>query len=110
MQVMHIIGALRTAFTPLALCLLGCLVLLTEPALANKFETIGGGFTGSSGLKRSSLVKFFLAAGGISLLGAVLAVVVPHKNALFLNYNNWKQSAIVMFILAVLLFAAAAAL
>lgn len=84
------------------------LALLIEPALANKFETIGGGVSGSSGIKREWLQKFFLVIGGASLLGAVLAVVVPHRNALYLNYNNWKQSAIMLSILAVVMFAAAA--
>lgn len=84
------------------------LALLIEPALANKFETIGGGVSGSSGIKREWLQKFFLVVGGASLLGAVLAVVVPHRNALYLNYNNWKQSAIMLSILAVVMFAAAA--
>ncbi len=84
------------------------LALLIEPALANKFETIGGGVSGSSGIKREWLQKFFLVIGGASLLGAVLAVVVPHRNALYLNYNNWKQSAIMLSILAVVMFTAAA--
>jgi hypothetical protein len=84
------------------------LALLIEPALANKFETIGGGVSGSSGIKREWLQKFFLVIGGASLLGAVLAVVVPHRNALYLNYNNWKQSAIMLSVLAVVMFTAAA--
>ncbi len=84
------------------------LVLLVEPALANKFETIGGGLSGSSGIKREWLQKFFLVVGGASLLGALLAVLVPHRNALFLNYNNWKQSAVMFAVLAAVMFAAAA--
>jgi hypothetical protein len=90
-------------------CLLAvALVLLLEPALANKFETIGGGLSGSSGFKREWLQKFFLVVGGASLLGALLAVLVPHRNALFLNYNNWKQSAVMFSVLAAVMFAAAA--
>jgi hypothetical protein len=90
-------------------CLLAAaLVLFIEPALANKFETIGGGLSGSSGFKREWLQKFFLVVGGASLLGAILAVLVPHGNALFLNYNNWKQSAVMFSILAAAMFAAAA--
>ena len=54
----------------------GILALLcVEPALANKFETIGGGVSGSSGIKRDWLQKFFLVVGGMSLLSAVLALV-----------------------------------
>lgn len=81
------------------LCMLGM-----EPAFANKFETIGGGISGSSGMKREWLRGFFIVAGGISALGAVLAVVVPHRNPLYLNFNNWKTSAAIMSIIAVLMF------
>ena len=88
--------------------LLGVLAMFCfEPALANKFETIGGGVSGSSGIKREWLQKFFLVVGGISLLSAVLAVVVPHGNALFLNFANWKQSAVVLSILSAACFGAA---
>lgn len=86
------------------------LLLVVEPALANKFETIGGGFSGSSGIKREWLVKFFTVAGGMSLLAAFLAVFVPHKNSLFLNFSNWKQSAIILSILAAGFFLVAAIL
>ncbi len=83
---------------------IGALALLTlfaaEPALANKFETIGGGFSGSSGFKRSWLTRFFVITGGISVLLGVLAIVTPHTNASYLNYGNWKQSALVLFSLA----------
>ena len=84
-----------------------CLLAL-EPALANKFETIGGGFSGSLHIKRSWLFKFFAIAGAISLLGSALAVVFPHRNALFLNYSNWKVSALIMLVVAIGFFAAAA--
>ncbi|WP_164513278.1 hypothetical protein [Thiosocius teredinicola] len=83
------------------------LMLLIEPALANKFETIGGGVAGSSGIKREWLQKFFLVAGGISLFGAFLAVVVPRNNALFLNFRNWKASAAVLTVLSIIFFGAA---
>jgi hypothetical protein len=45
--------------------------------------------------------------GGLSLLIAILAVVVPRNNALFLNFSNWKQSSIVLFIFSAVFFAAA---
>ena len=67
-----------------------------EPALANKFETIGGGISGSAGLKLEWLQTFLFIIAGMGALGALLAVVYPRKNALFLNYTNWKKSAIVM--------------
>lgn len=90
------------------LCVL--LLLFLEPALANKFETIGGGVSGSTGIKREWLQKFLLVSGGLSLLGAILAVVIPHTNAAFLNFSNWKQSAIVLLVFAVVFFLAAALL
>lgn len=91
-----------------ALCVL--ILLYLEPALANKFETIGGGISGSSGIKREWLQKFFLVGGGLSLLGSVLAVITPHTNAAFLNFSNWKQSAIVLLVFSVVFFIAAALL
>ena len=88
--------------------ILGILTLLfVEPALANKFETIGGGLSGSSGVKRDWLQKFFLVVGGMSLLSAVLALVVPHDNALFLNYGNWKRSFIILLVLSIVFFSIA---
>ncbi len=72
------------------------LFLLIEPALANKFETISGGVSGSFTVKREFIQTAILIVGGGFLLGAVLAVVVPRNNAAFLNYANWKASAIVM--------------
>jgi hypothetical protein len=87
-----------------ALGLAMLLLILVETALANKFETIGGGFSGSSGSKREWLHKFFLVGGSISLIAAVLSMIVPHSNPLLLNFNTWKQSAIVLFILAAAFF------
>ncbi len=92
----------------LTLSLLAILLLvLHEPALANKFETISGGISGSSQTKTAWLKDFLLVAGGISLFSALLAVVVPHDNALFLNSRNWKQSAAILLFIAMLLFGAA---
>lgn len=86
----------------LILCLLAAVFI--EPALANKFETIGGGVSGSSGIKREWLQKFFLVIGGMSLLSAILALVVPHDNALYLNFSNWKRSFVILLILAAVFF------
>lgn len=86
------------------------LLAVVEPALANKFETIGGGFSGSTGIKREWLQWLFLAGGLFGLVGAILAVVIPHKNALYLNYANWRASAIVLAVISVAFFTASALL
>ncbi len=85
------------------LLLLAGLALLVEPALANKFETISGGVNGSFRLKREFVQTGLLAGGGGFLLGALLAVVIPRTNAAFLNFANWRNSAIVMGVIGVLL-------
>ena len=81
--------------------LLIALVLLCDPVLANKFETIGSGVAGSFRLKREFLQVAFLVGGGVFLLSSLLAVVLPHTNAAFLNYRNWKTSAVILAILGV---------
>ena len=88
----------------LAVLILCC----TEPAVANKFETIGSGFAGSPIIKRAWLYRFFQATGSISLFFAALAVVIPHTNPLLLNFGNWKQSAVVLSIMAAVCFIGAA--
>ncbi len=86
------------------------LVLWLEPALANKFDTIGSGVAGPTGLKREWLRQFFFILAGAGALGAFLALVYPHKNALFLNATNWKRSAMVMGTFSALSLIAALAL
>lgn len=80
------------------MALLGLLVL-ADPALANKFETISSGMTGSIKVKREFVQTALLVGGGIFWLSAVLAIVVPHSNPSFLNYANWKASAAVLAVL-----------
>lgn len=79
-------------------------LILAEPALANKFETIGSGVAGSWRFKSEFVRTALLVGGSIFAFAAVLAVVVPHTNAAFLNYANWKASAVVLAILSALLF------
>ena len=74
-------------------------VVLCEPVLANRFETIGGGVSGSYSDKREFLQISLLILSGVFLFTAILAVVMPHSNAAFLNYRNWKSSAIVLAVL-----------
>ncbi len=78
-------------------------LFLMEPALANKFETISGGVNGSFRLKRAFIQDMLLFGGGGFLVAAVMAVVVPRTNAAFLNYANWKASAMVLAVIGSLL-------
>jgi hypothetical protein len=90
--------------------LVACLFVVCEPALANKFETIGSGVSGSAQAKRDWLrLLFFIAAGSLAL-ASVLTVVIPHRNPLYLNYRNWKRSALVTGVLAAALAGAGVAL
>lgn len=96
----------KTLFRPqrgtgtLLLVLLLIPLCITEPALANKFETIGGGLAGSAAIKRDWLGVFFGIASGVSAFIGLLAVFMPHQHAAFLNHATWKQSAAVLFSLA----------
>jgi hypothetical protein len=81
-------------------------LLWLEPCLANRFEAIGGGVSGSQALKLEWLRNFSLIAGSLCLLGALLAVAVPRRNALLLNYSNWKSSAAVLGVFGALFFLA----
>lgn len=90
----------------LLLALAPALLLWLEPCLANRFETIGGGLSGSNTLKLEWLRNFSLIAGSLCLLGALLAVAVPRRNALLLNYSNWKSSAAVLGVFGALFFIA----
>lgn len=77
--------------------------LIIEPGLAgNRFETISGGVGGSLQVKKDFVQNFLFATAGVFLLGAILAFVMPHQNALMLNYSGWKQSAIFMLVLSVI--------
>lgn len=90
-QLRNLLG--RSAITLILFC--------AHPAVANKFETIGSGISGSRGIKIEWLQGFLFVVCGILTLGAVLAVAVPHRNTLFLNAVNWKTSAILMALLAI---------
>lgn len=84
------------------------LLLLVDPAYANKFEKISGGVSGSMSIKRDWLMYSLIGAGSVSLACSILAVVVPHDNALYLNFSNWKLSALMFSLVAGLFFVAAA--
>ncbi|MET0014708.1 MAG: hypothetical protein ABW088_13745 [Sedimenticola sp.] len=82
--------------------ILACLAM--EPALAgNKFEIIGGGVTGSDASKLAFVQTFLYVASGVFLLLAVLAVISPtRKNASFLTFTLWKESAAIFMVLCLL--------
>lgn len=74
---------------------LGIGLLVIEPSLAgNKFETISSGVTGSFKVKREYVEIILYCFSAFTLLAAILSIVLPHDNPLFLNCVTWKQSAI----------------
>ncbi len=52
-----------------------------EPALANKFETIGSGVSGSVKIKVEYLKTISYVAGGIMLIAGVLTLTMRDKNS-----------------------------
>lgn len=76
------------------------LLLALEPALAgNKFETISGGISGSTKIKKEHVQIILYVVSGLFLFAGLLAVALPRHNPLLLNFSNWKQSATVLFVL-----------
>ncbi|MBL3528355.1 MAG: hypothetical protein JMN27_12340 [gamma proteobacterium endosymbiont of Lamellibrachia anaximandri] len=78
--------------TQLILLMLAAL-LLFEPALANKFETIGSGVAGSSRIKAEYMVIIGYVSGGVLLFTSLLSFLMANTNAQNLNYALWKQSS-----------------
>jgi hypothetical protein len=79
------------------------LFALTEPAFANRFEAIGSGVSGSEALKRDWLRGLLFLGAALAAIGSVVNLFFPRRNALYLNYNNWKTSAAVLAGIAALL-------
>lgn len=82
-------------------------LLICEPALANKFETIGSGVQGSTRVKIEYLRVIAYLAGGILIIAGILSIVLHDKNAQTLNYTMWKASSALFFLLAIGAFALA---
>lgn len=76
---------------------------MIEPALANKFETISSGVSGSTLSKRDWLRGMLFLGAALSVLGCLAAIFMPRRNAHYLNYTNWKASAAVLASFAVVL-------
>lgn len=79
------------------------LALLAEPSLANRFETISGGVSGSVTLKHEFVQTVLLVAALVFLLGSGLAILLRNSNAALLNFRNWKTSSVVMAVLSALM-------
>ncbi len=90
-----------TRLSPILPWLLLVCLLFSEPLLANKFETIGGGVQGSTRIKLEYLRVVAYIASGIFLLGGTLAILLHDRNAQTLNYTMWKPSAVLFFLLGI---------
>jgi hypothetical protein len=80
--------------------LLIVLLTLSDPLLANKFETIGGGVQGTTKVKIEYLQIIAYVASGIFLIAGILSIALHNKNSQTLNYTMWKSSAAMFFILS----------
>ncbi|MCG7899415.1 MAG: hypothetical protein JAY99_03700 [Candidatus Thiodiazotropha lotti] len=77
------------------------LLTLSDPAMANKFETIGGGVQGSTKIKVEYLITIAYVASAIFMIAGILAIALHNRNAQTLNYTMWKSSAAMFFILSI---------
>lgn len=85
-----------------------CLLLISltsllgylEPALANKFETIGSGVSGSPEIKLEYLRIFMYSVSLIMLAAGALSIMTRDKNTQSLNYTMWRSSSLMFFLLA----------
>jgi hypothetical protein len=77
------------------------LLTLSEPLMANKFETIGGGVQGTTKVKIEYLQVIAYVTSGIFLVAGILSIALHNKNAQTLNYTMWKSSAAIFFLLSI---------
>lgn len=73
--------------------------LSIDPALANRFETIGSGVSGSMEIKIEYLKLSAFVISGLLFFSGLLAMTTNKKNAHELNYTAWKPSSIIFFVL-----------
>ena len=86
---------------PLILWIALLALCFSEPLLANKFETIGGGVQGQTKMKIDFLRVFAFVASGVFLLAGILSIALHDKNAQTLNYTMWKASSALFFLLSI---------
>ena len=82
--------------------ILAVILFQIEPTLANKFETIGSGVSGSAKIKIEYLKTIAFVVGAILFIAGILSVITRDKNALALNYTMWKASAFIFILLSFL--------
>ena len=80
--------------------ILSLALIYIEPAVANKFETIGSGVSGTASTKIEYLKTIAFVTGIIMFIAGVLTVITRNKNSLALNHTMWKSSSIVFFVLS----------
>lgn len=93
-------------FPWILLILLVVLLILVDPAYANKFETIGGGIQGSTRVKIEYLQIIAYVASGFFLLAGILSIALHNRNSQTLNYTMWKSSATLFFLMSIAMVAA----
>ena len=76
--------------------------LYCDPVLANKFQTIGSGVSGSVKVKTEYLRISSYVVGGLFFVSGLLAMTTKKKNALELNYTVWKPSSISFMLLGLI--------
>lgn len=87
----------RAAMLILSAILIG---LISDPVMANKFQTIGSGVSGSIPIKIEYLRISAYVISGLCFVFGLLALTTKKKNAHELNYTVWKRSAIMFLILS----------
>ncbi len=83
----------RTSLITLALLLI---VAAIEPALANKFETIGGGVSGMDKEKIELLQTISLYAGGFFFFLAITVALTRNRFEGFVGYSSRKDQGIAL--------------
>jgi hypothetical protein len=89
----------RAILLVLSVILIG---LYSDAVLANKFQTIGSGVSGSIPIKIEYLRISAYVVSGLCFVSGLLALTTKQKNAHELNYTVWKRSSIVFFLLSII--------